>query len=675
MAADVSPSSYSPSPRFTTLYLPSLPPQMHRDAAAYPRAMQAAPMTALSGVIVDGRLPARFPVSPRCRVRRQVGSTNRWRLPEPLGGDLLGTSQALKSLEVPFNRTLMRIVSAEYPATTVNHDAEQPYQFPSREGHSRPLSSQEWVRESQPKTPPNSTTGRQTRLPSPLPLNTYVPSTARTPTPIDIFHYHSKDVNSRSPLGPDVLLSCLGTNWELHKPYLQKSSTLADLLQCEENGPKQQRYYRDPLAATVDNYISKSGFYSAEYKELSHKLNTADAKEMKKMQDQKYSASGRKSLNDPAYIMEARTKNMLRLKLKIRDPLVTKHAFAIALGNLYYDELTVDDADVVGVTAAAFALRFKDLEQKCTEVMLETITAKSVCSYHHAALKYGIGLVVNACERWLELNLIPNLSVQIQLRELPLELMQKIIKSNRLFIFNEYSIYKVLCYWIFLQKNPDIQLMPSMSTILTYFNSLPRSSAYVEREAGHDYAGLFMSIRLHGILDTKQLEDMLQMNVIPQPWILKTLNLHYQALQGGGDMPMMMSFEKDSIRDGFIIDQEPQYHAQIFSVYGFHFELKASRVGNGANTYQFYMQRLKPNDPTLSFRACERQTFSLRQDREVRYSIRVQCIIKGQVYSFTTGILSKRFGLGSKTSRSEILTLEGLKLPIYATFSVFFPPS
>merc|ERR1719369_2006959 len=107
-----------------------------------------------------------------------------------------------------------------------------------------------------------------------------------------------------------------------------------------------------------------------------------------------------------------------------------------------------------------------------------------------------------------------------------------------------------------------------------------------------------------------------------------------------------MSFDKDAIRAGFIIDQEPQYHAEIFSVHGFHFELKASRVGNGASTYQFYMQRLKPNDPTLSFRACERQTFSLRQDREVRYSIRVQCIIKGQVYSFTTGILGKRFGLG-----------------------------
>lgn len=29
------------------------------------------------------------------------------------------------------------------------------------------------------------------------------------------------------------------------------------------------------------------------------------------------------------------------------------------------------------------------------------------------------------------------------------------------------------------------------------------------------------------------------------------------------------------------------------------------------------LQRLKPNDPVLSFRACERHTFSMRHDREV----------------------------------------------------------
>ncbi|XP_002733940.1 BTB/POZ domain-containing protein 16-like [Saccoglossus kowalevskii] len=672
MAADVSPASFSPV-KLGMSYLPSLPPHTPKHAAAYPRAMESAPMTALAGVVVDGRIPPRFPSSPRCRIRNQVGGTNRWRLPESLGGDLLGTSQALRSLHVPYNKTLMRIISGEHPSTIVNLDAQKPYEFPSTEGHTRPLSSQEWIREARSKTPtqpplPASAPARTTRkLPSPLPLNTYRPPTARTPTPIDIFHYHSKHVNNKSPLGPDVLLSCLGTNWELHKPYLQKSQVLGMLLQKAESGPTEARYYRDPMASTLDEYINKSGFYSTDYKEVTRRLCTTDTIEEDKI--------ARKSLDDSAHIMEARTKNMLRLKLKIKDSLVTKHSFAIALGNLYHDEIIVDHVDVVGVLAAASALKFTELEKKCTEVMMSSISANSVCSYHHSAMKYGVGLVTNACERWLELNLVPHLSVQIQLRELPLELLQKIIKSSRLFTFNEYSIYKVLCYWVFLQNHPEIQLMPSMSTVITYFNSLPRTSAYIEREEGQQYACLFMTLRLHGVLETRPLEDMLKMNIIPQQWVLRTLNMHYQALQGGGDMPLLMKFDKDAIRAGFVIDQEPQYHADVLSVHGFHFELKACRVGTGADTYQFYMQRLRPNDPTLSFRACERQTFSLRQDREVRYSIRVQCIIKGQIYTFTTGSLTKRFGLGNKTSRSEILTLDGLQLPIYATFSLFFPPS
>lgn len=34
--------------------------------------------------------------------------------------------------------------------------------------------------------------------------------------------------------------------------------------------------------------------------------------------------------------------------------------------------------------------------------------------------------------------------------------------------------------------------------------------------------------------------------------------------------------------------------------------------------FYYSLQRVKPNDPILSFRACERHTFSMRNDREVR---------------------------------------------------------
>jgi BTB/POZ domain-containing protein 16 len=41
---------------------------------------------------------------------------------------------------------------------------------------------------------------------------------------------------------------------------------------------------------------------------------------------------------------------------------------------------------------------------------------------------------------------------------------------RRLFVLSEFSVFRTLAYWLFLQLNPDLQLMPSHSTVLSYFN-------------------------------------------------------------------------------------------------------------------------------------------------------------------------------------------------------------
>nr|XP_054765698.1 BTB/POZ domain-containing protein 16-like [Lytechinus pictus] len=602
---NISSSTSHASGRLMLPYLPTEPPRFNPRALSYSMALQSAPYTALRGVVVDGRQPPRHPESPRYRIRKQVGGTNRWRLPESLGGDLLGTSQAIRSINEPYNKNTVAILSADNPATTTNRDPDRPYQFHSTEGHDKPMTapqfaSESWYNQRGPSPQPPATApvyGKKTTQP-PAPIETFRPMSARSPTPVDIFHYHSAPVHSL--LGPDILLQCLDTNWELHRPYIRKASTLTQLLQKAIDKPHEELYYRDPMSATVDQYISKSQFYSSEYQKISREQSTRQAP------PDSVTQSSKKDINHPAHVVAARTSNMVKLKLKIKDPMVSKEAFAIALGNLYHEGVDPERTDVVGVLASGHALGFSDLERRCADIMMDDIQSSTVCKYHQAALKYKIGQVVNACERWLELNLVPQLSVQIQLRQLPIELLQKIIKSSRFFTFNEYYVYKTLCYWIFLQENDHLQLMPSHSTIVTFFNSMKAS--------------------------------------------------------------------KDAIRLGFIIELEPRYHCEVVSLHGFHFELKAQRVGK-QNSYNFYIQRLKPRDPALSFRVCERQTFSLRHDREVLYSIRIQCRIKGQDYAFNTGILGKRFGIGPKTCKSEVLTLEGLCLPLYVTYSILFPPS
>ncbi|XP_048745848.2 BTB/POZ domain-containing protein 16-like isoform X3 [Ostrea edulis] len=678
-------------------YFPTIPPNAPKATASYCRSVNDAPFSALMGVVVDARIPDRHPVTPRCRVRKMVGSTNRWRLPESLGSDLLGSSQAIKAVHMSYNNSLVNIITAESPVLNMNLDVSRPYTF--RQIQDRPITEPErkysQLSVDNFAVPASAPSVKIRNTPTPLgPIKKFVPSNARPSTPQDIFLYHSK--KSQSLLGPgqtvpefDVVLKCLSMDWELHRPFLQKAEVLAALLK-EAEDPKFQKYYRSPASETLDTYIKKNKFYSNDYKEMSNRLSLMEEEEEVK------------GVDHPAHVSEKRVNSVTLIKLECRDPLLTRTAMAVALGNLYHDDLEVELEEVANVLASASVLGFKALQDACGEMMLNNISHRTVCKYHLAASKYHQEQVVLACEKWLELNLIPQMSSQIQLRDVPVELIQKILKSNRLFTFNEYSIYRLLSYWLFLQLNPHIQLMPSHSTVLSYYNSLPKNCALVEKDEGQMYTALFSAVRLTGITDTNHIQDMQIMNILPQAQLIELLTQHYHALQnggdssasnidhfkslakrqgfimdsllqGGGDMGSLRNFNAYSVRQGFIIDDEPHYHSEVLSLHGFHFELKAVRSSVGHVT--FYMQRLRPGDPILSFRQCERHTFSMRPDREVRYCITVQQYNRGDNSLLTTGIVSQKFGLGDKTSRSECLKMEKLDCPVYVTFALMFPSS
>ncbi|XP_013400904.1 BTB/POZ domain-containing protein 16-like isoform X1 [Lingula anatina] len=672
MMAEAKTMTYLP-PKLHTSYYPTFPPKPSEDSLSYIRSVLTAPTTALMGVVVDGRKPereviVRHAVTPRCRVRKMVGGTNRWRLPESLGSDLLGSSQALRAINLPYNESMVHILTAENPHQSINLDMEKPYKFPLADmrprtttGGDRPVASSMLP---QCPSPPYSAQPKPKYAGIP-PIPTFVPSRARPAKPMDVFHYHSK--RTTYPTGPDVLLHCAGMDWELHRPFLQKSETLSSLLNYADN-PCPRYYYKNKASETLDNYINRSHIYSNEYREISSRLNKVEVK------DEAELGKERRGLDHPAHTSARCMANMTVITLDLKDPVITKHSIAVALGNLYHDETEVEVVDVVGVLAVAYHLKFKHLENGCARIMMRSIRSRTVCSFYQAAVKYKQHEVATSCERWLECNLIPQLSTQIQLRDLPMDVLQKILKSSRLFTFNEYSLYKVLAYWVFLQMNPQIQLMPSHSSVLAYFNSLPKNSSLLEREEGQAYAPLFQTLRLHGIIDSSHIQDIQQMNILPQSWIVHILAQHYQALHGGGDMTLMTNFNAAAIRQGFIVDDEPPYHSEVFSLHGFHFEIKAVRTSK-RGTYSFYMQRLKPTDPTLTFRQCERATFSMRPDRDVKYKIMVQTVHDGEQELYTTGPLTQRFGLGDKTSRSEVMTVDNLVKPIFVSFALIFPPS
>ncbi|CAH3142274.1 unnamed protein product [Pocillopora meandrina] len=670
----------SPLPR---PYLPSLPPAK-TIKPSYSRFLIEAPFSALAGVVADARDPPKPPILSRSRHRIQVGCTNRWRLPNMLGSDLLGSSQALKSVTSSYNDTIRAVMTADCPMATCNHaelGGERLYRsaihslisprFPKSQSALGGNGTKEFDRcliRSQPASNSGSTrnTNGHTGLSSfHLQQIDYqrnvIPPAMRSPTPMELFLCRSQTAGLHKV--PDVIVYALDTTWELHKPYLQKSSMLSALLKkAEMTGMRDIEEEKEEDEALSPGEIVESNLDALKTAASSANMDpSAVTSDM---------SVGRSRYSSEWY------KNQLTFTLRVRDQLITKQTFALALSALYENdsEMNVSEADVVGVLAAATFLGFTALEKLCADVMLRSIAAWSVCAFHAAASKYKQSSVMDACERWLELNLIPQLSVQIFLSHLPQDLLEKCLKSTKLFTWSEYSLYKMLAYWIFLQQHPNLQLMPSWGTVVTWFMSLPKITSFLEREEGHGYMNLFRAVRLAGITESPQLDELQKMNLVPQNWLLRIYSQHYHALQGGGDMSLMTRFEHGALRKGFILEEHLKYHSEIMSLHGFHFEIKAVKDEMDSK-YSFFLQRLKPNDPVLSFRACERHTFSMRHDREVRYCIRVQWLDCGVNKVFSTGILCQSFGFSGKAKQSEVVTVDDVRMPLYVTVSLMFPPS
>uniref|UniRef100_A0A8C6VKP6 BTB/POZ domain-containing protein 16 n=1 Tax=Naja naja TaxID=35670 RepID=A0A8C6VKP6_NAJNA len=337
--------------------------------------------------------------------------------------------------------------------------------------------------------------------------------------------------------------------------------------------------------------------------------------------------------------------------------------FAVALKNMYNSEPEVNEEDVLGILAAAEVLQFPSLFQKCIQVMRRSICPTNVCSYYTAGCKYKQPSLITICERWTEVNLVPQLGSQICLRNLPLELLQKVLKSPRLFTINEFYLLRTALYWVFLQQNPKIQIIPSYDTILRYFSSLPKTWAFLERKEGQQYMAIFQSLRLHGITSSKHLEELWKINFFPLPWLTRILSDHYHALENGGDMAFQADFNTQAVRFGLMIRE-----VKIISIYGFFFELKA--IKHDASAYSFYMKRVRHADPIISYFTADRSPVSLQKEREVKYEIKAQCQIDGKWEEFTTERVTQSFGVKKPSSKSQVRKKQKILTNYFKTFSV-----
>ncbi|XP_008825567.1 BTB/POZ domain-containing protein 16 [Nannospalax galili] len=426
----------------------------------------------------------------------------------------------------------------------------------------------------------------------------------------------------------DVTLECLGFKWELHHPQIFQSETLAKLY----------------LTALMHNAKSPS-------RDLDKTLKGQSSGKIREM--------------SPA-------KKMV-ISLKINDPAVTRVAFALALKNLYMNEVEMNADDVLGVLASAHILQFGRLFQKCITMMMSRLTPSTVKNFYLASCKYKEEQLTVACEKWLAMNLVPLVGTQIHLRHIPQHLLHKVLKSPRLFTFSEFHLLKTLLLWVYLQLNCKVQAIPIHETMLAFFSSFPKKCCFLEQDIGQSWMPLFLCLRLHGITSGKDLEELRHINFFPESWLVQVAANHYHALESGGNMVHLKDLSTQAVRFGLLFRLEYTTYSEKISIYGYFFEIKG--IKQDATSYSFSMQRIKHTDLECPSPICEHSAISLRAQRLVRYEIRAQTLVDGRWQEFRTNQITQKFGFLKPGCKSHVLKIQTAGIPIYANFAFIFPVS
>ncbi|XP_069844014.1 BTB/POZ domain-containing protein 16 isoform X3 [Dipodomys merriami] len=380
----------------------------------------------------------------------------------------------------------------------------------------------------------------------------------------------------------DVVLECLGYMWELHQAQLFQSQTLAKL-------------YLTTLMHRTKTYADSTVPYPASGK-------TKEVPPVKKM----------------------------FISLKINDPSVNRSAFALALKNLYMTNVDISVDDLLGVLASAHILQSSHLFQRCVTMMMNELSPSTLKAFYLAGCKYKEEQLTIACEKWLEMNLVPLMGTQIYLRQVPQDLLLKVLKSP----------------------------------------SFPKKCCFLERDIGQGWMPLFLCLRLHNITSGRDLEEIRHINFFPESWLVRVTANHYFTLENGGDMAHLREFSSQAMRFGMIVNKDFTTYSRIISLYGFFFEIKG--IKHDATSYSFSMQRVKHTDlecPAL----CEYITISVKAERLVTYQIRAYTFVEGKWQQFETNQITQKFRCNKKCCKSYVLKIQTVGSPIYASFAFIFP--
>lgn len=261
---------------------------------------------------------------------------------------------------------------------------------------------------------------------------------------------------------------------------------------------------------------------------------------------------------------------LTEIHIDVPDTNIDEEALQIALGSLYRDDVLLEPAKVVSVLAAASLLQLEGLIQQCSDIMTETISPKTVCSYHSAASSYGLQQVAKCCFEWLELNLMVAQKPTL-LRELSTELFEQVIRSPNLFVLQvEMDVYSMVKKYVFLRLTPSWQGDAKMlGREADKFFRRYDAGCFLKSDIGAPFSKLFSVLRLGSIINEpsscRHVEDD---KIITQDCLLPIYRQQWQhmlAVEHGQDLGpkqetvSVEQFDQLSMRCGRIIKKDAEY--------------------------------------------------------------------------------------------------------------------
>ncbi|XP_037948047.1 protein germ cell-less isoform X2 [Teleopsis dalmanni] len=286
------------------------------------------------------------------------------------------------------------------------------------------------------------------------------------------------------------------------------------------------------------------------------------------------------------------------VNIQILDKRITVTALDEVFGSLYSDDIKIEVDNVVGILATATLFHLESIIEKCSEVMLESINAKSAVEYYDIGCAYGCLNAKKAAFDWLEKNMLSVYPKHFKLlRSISINLMTELVSSPDLYAMQtEFSIYTLLRTWAYLRLHPhflnqadetkslrlDDQSTEQHPTevIQAFFVQRSKTCSFLATPDGQQFKKPFQALRTQYLTNHHtDLKIILADNIIPKEWISGHVLDHWNSILKVDHVASDEGFTYDNdvflnncMRCGRIL-QEPSYQKWRWTGFNFGLDL------------------------------------------------------------------------------------------------------